>query len=79
LRQILFYQLADIANESLQGSPLYEIMWRGWITRGKGIITNLRYFFNAGWFWGRLADELPMIAPEPKVRRAIGGRSWLDD
>ena len=46
---ILFYQLADIANESLQGSPLYEIMWRGWMEDCKSIITNRRPFLSAGW------------------------------
>jgi hypothetical protein len=46
--------LADKANDGWLWSPLYEIMWRGWMTGGKGIITNRRYFFNAGWFWTTL-------------------------
>lgn len=33
---------ADIANVRWQGSPLYEIMWRGWKSDGKCIITNRR-------------------------------------
>lgn len=70
---LIYYTLADIANDGLLRSPLYEIMWRGWMADGKSAQTNRRYFFNAGWLWrwlaylvdGRiLADELPMIAPE---------------
>jgi len=75
---ILFYQLADIANESLQGSPLYEIMWRGWMEDCKSIITNRRPFLSAGWLltgsWQTCSNEADaaMYSPVPANGKGIG-------